>query len=448
MEKRVKTVHACCVSNKTESVFTTTDPTAILSRVFSLKDVRVLAYRREGPRQEIEIEQVSGEQRCRRCGARATVKDRPRVRYTDLPVYGRVMSLLWRKHRWRCPNEDCPAGTWTGRDRRIACANCRLTTRAARWATEQVGRGRTVSEVAAELGCAWHTVNDAVTAYGSALLDADRRRLSATSAIGLDETSFVRHARRRTSFVTTVCDVANHRIIDIVDSRDYVRVAAWIDQRPEGWRRGIRHATLDMSPSYRAVYDVMLPHAVQIADRFHVIALANRALDEVRRRVQQQRLGHRGRKRDPLYRIRRLLTMGEERLGDETAERLKTLLALGDPDGEVAIAHRAKERLRQYYRHQDPEQARDMLEELIALCSGTAMPPETRRLARTLSNWKPQILAFHQARLSNSVTESMNNLIKRIKRIGYGFTSFTNYRVRCLLYAGKPNWRLLNNIYP
>lgn len=137
--------------------------------------------------------------------------------------------------------------------------------------------------------------------------------------------------------------------------------------------------------------------------------------------------------------------MGEERLGDETAERLRAMLAPGDPDGAVAIAHRAKERLRQYHRHQDPERARDMLEELIALCPGTAMPPETRRLARTLQNRKPRILAFHQARLSNSVTESMNNLIKRTKRIGHGFT---NYRVRCLPYADKPNWRLPNNIYP
>ena len=67
-----------------------------------------------------------------------------------------------------------------------------MTTRAAKWATRQVGGGRTVYEVAAELGCDWHTVNDAVTTYGEALLEADRKRLIQTSAIGLDETTFVR----------------------------------------------------------------------------------------------------------------------------------------------------------------------------------------------------------------------------------------------------------------
>ena len=43
-------------------------------------------------------------------------------------------------------------------------------------------------------------------------------------------------------------------------------------------------------------------------------------------------------------------------------------------------------------------------------------------------------------------TESLNNLIKRIKRIGFGFRNFENYRIRALLYAGRPNWRVLGSI--
>jgi hypothetical protein len=73
-----------------------------------------------------------------------------------------------------------------------------LTTRAAKWATVQVGGGRTVSEVAGELACDWHTVNDAVTTYGGALLEADRKRLNKTTAIGLDETLIVSVVCHRT----------------------------------------------------------------------------------------------------------------------------------------------------------------------------------------------------------------------------------------------------------
>ena len=60
--------------------------------------------------------------------------------------------------------------------------------------------------------------------------------------------------------------------------------------------------------------------------------------------------------------------------------------------------------------------------------------------------WFDKICNFHLARVSNGPTEALNNLIKRIKRIGFGFRNFENYRIRALLYAGKPNWRVLGSI--
>ena len=63
--------------------------------------------------------------------------------------------------------------------------------------------------------------------------------------------------------------------------------------------------------------------------------LGNDALDEVRRRVQNQTLGHRGRKHDPLYRARKLLVSASERITDSGRTRLRGLLDAGDPYGEV-----------------------------------------------------------------------------------------------------------------
>ena len=91
--------------------------------------------------------------------------------------------------------------------------------------------------------------------------------------------------------------------------------------------RGIEWATLDLSGPYRAVFDAMVPGATQVADPFHVVKLANAKLDECRRRVQNETLGHRGRKPDPLYRFRRLLTKADERLDDHGREKLVGLLA-------------------------------------------------------------------------------------------------------------------------
>jgi transposase len=435
------------VSQKARSTFVLVHPSEILEALVGLKDVVVLRYERRGPDVELMVEQTPGEVRCPTCHRVAQVKERPVVHYVDLPVYGTPMSLAWKKHRMRCVDPACPKKSWMLEDHRIAAKNCLLTTRAAKWATVQVGGGRTVSEVAAELACDWHTVNNAVITYGEALLAADRKRLNKTTAIGLDETSFVKAgAASHSEYATTVADVENHQIIDILPTRTYVDVAGWIDKQPAAWKERIRFGALDMSSTYAAVYSVVLPKAHQVVDPFHVISLANRCLDAVRRRVQNEQTGHRGRRDDPLYRARRVLLRGEERLNEGATDRLWSLLELGDPGAEVAIAYRVKERLRDFYRTNDPAEARALLAELQSHCVRRAMPPEVQKLGRTIKEWFDKICNFHLARVSNGPTEALNNLIKRIKRIGFGFRNFENYRIRALLYAGKPNWRVLGSI--
>ena len=76
------------------------------------------------------------------------------------------------------------------------------------------------------------------------------------------------------------------------------------------------------------------------------------------------------------------------------------------------------------------------------------MPEEINRLGRTIATWRTQISNWHAARVTNAPTEAANNLIKRVKRAAFGFTNFDNYRIRALLYAGKPNWALLDTLTP
>ena len=141
-----------------------------------------------------------------------------------------------------------------------------------------MGGGRTVKEVAGELACDWHTVNDAVTTYGKALLEADRKRLNQTTAIGLDETSFIKLAsKKQADYATTVADVENHQIIDILPTRRFTDVAGWIDKQPKAWKERIEYGALDMSATYAAVYSVMLPTAAQVVDPFHVISVRREA---------------------------------------------------------------------------------------------------------------------------------------------------------------------------
>jgi transposase len=428
-----------------------TNTTRMCALLVGLPDVIVLGVDdRVGEPLRVHVELRGPRPLCRSCGGLPWVKDRRLVELVDLPVFGRPARLVWRKHRWVCIDTACPVGSWTAENAAIAPARLALTDRAGRWVTVQVGRcGRTVNEVAGELRCDWHTVNDAVMAYGAALVDDDVGRIGEPAALGLDETLFVRDGPRRVQrWSTSIVDVGAGRLLDVVPGRSSTEPCRWLAQRSDVWRDRIEWATLDLSGPYRAVFDTMLPDAVQVADPFHVVRLANAKLDECRRRVQNDTLGHRGRKDDPLYRCRRLLTRADERLDDNGRSRLLGLLDAGDPHGEVRLAWHAKEVVRGLYDHTDPDLAVAFVERLGHDLQDESCPIEVRSLGRTLLRWKHQIAAWHRAHVSNGPTEAANNLIKRVKRVAFGFTRFRNYRIRVLLYAGRPNWDLLATITP
>ena len=118
------------------------------------------------------------------------------------------------------------------------------------------------------------------------------------------------------------------------------------------------------------------------------------------------------------------------------------------PHGEVRDAWHAKEVLRSVYHIDDPATAVEFVTQLAVDLQDPNLPPQVNRLGRTLARWRTQITNWHVARVTNAATEAANNLIKRVKRAAFGFTNFNNYRIRALLYAGKPNWSLLATLTP
>lgn len=427
------------------------DPTRMCELLVGLPDIDVLGV------DTVELGSLvvvvaAREQRpvCARCGRTAWVKDRREVDLVDLPAFDQRVVLRVVRTRWCCPAPRCGIGSWTIEHPEIAPAGQKMTTRAGRWATEQVGRfARSVSEVATVLGTDWHTINDAVVAYGGALLDTDADRIGTVRALSLDETLFMREGRWRTQrWSTQLVDARTGQLLDVVPGRDATAPAAWLSGRDPEWLAGIRWAVMDMSGPYKATFDTMLGHADQVIDPFHLIRAANDRLDECRRRVQNETLGHRGRKGDPLYRCRKLLLKAEERLDPVGSVKLTGLLRAGDPHGEVAYAWHAKEAVRFFYDIPNPDMADRYLVDLAADLQDDDFPPEVNALGRTLTRWRVEIVNWHRARASNGPAEAINNLVKRVKRAAFGFRRFRHYRIRSLLYAGKPDWNLLTTITP
>ncbi len=223
--------------------------------------------------------------------------------------------------------------------------------------------------------------------------------------------------------------------VDVVPDRTAAAVTAWFDTRGSDWCAAVEMAALDPYEGYATALRTALPDATIVVDHFHLIRLANQVVDEVRRRTQQQTTGHRGRKHDPLYRIRKLLLVAVERLDEAAHDRIRAGLDAGDPFYEVECAWYAKQLLRAVYAADDLDDATGRLQQFLDWADEIAVE-EVSRLARTVRRWRTRILAYHHRRLSNGRTEAMILLVKRVKRIAFGFRNFRNYRVRLLLHCG------------
>jgi transposase len=112
------------------------------------------------------------------------------------------------------------------------------------------------------------------------------------------------------------------------------------------------------------------------------------------------------------------------------------------------MAWHAKETVRGIYDLTDPIVARDFAAQLGLDLQDESRPVEMHSLGRTLRRWLDHITAWHEVKVTNGPTETINNLIKRIKRIGFGFHRLRHYRIHALLYAGRPNWTLLATVTP
>ena len=155
-----------------------------------------------------------------------------------------------------------------------------------------------------------------------------------------------------------------------------------------------------------------LEDAVAVLDAFHVVKLGLQAMEETRRRVQQEHLGHRGRKNDPLYRIRNALRAGAEKLTERQIDRIDAGLQAGDPTWEVTIAWQAYQRLRSAFASKDLRAGHKIAAQVLESFH-TCPVPEITRLGRTLRSWSAQFLAyFTTGRANNGGTEAVNGIIE------------------------------------
>lgn len=200
-------------------------------------------------------------------------------------------------------------------------------------------------------------------------------------------------------------------------------------------KRGIEAVSVDMWAPYLKVVRATLPDALVVCDKFHIVRIAGKALDGVRRRLQRRT----GRSRrtsgfEPsLFRIRHALLADPERLRPKKQQQLAAAL-FAYPD--LAKAYGLYQSLRQLYAEATAENARERLHRFYEDVERSGLLEFRGLVYGAFRNWEDEILAYFEARITNGYAEGITNKIKVIKRSGYGFRNFTRFRERILVQCG------------
>lgn len=400
----------------------------------------VLSVDRLEPGQvKIVIESVSREGPCPACGVvSGRVKDRPLRRIADLPACGQQTQLWWRKRRLVCVEALCPRRTFTQTSEAIR-PRARVTQRLRRQVATAIAAGnRAVSEVAREYGVSWPTAHRALVAAAAGWLPEP----TPTTRLGIDETRFrsVRWLldgvtwRRSDPWLTSFVDCSIDgpgSLLGLAPGRTGGCVRDWLSEQTEEFRDRIELVVIDPSAPYASGIRAALPGVRIAVDKWHLVALANQMVTEVRQRVTRDQLGRRGTTADPVWVNRRLLLTGADHLSVKQWRRLTATLERCDPTNEIGAAWAVKERLRMLLAESEPSRIRWRLADFYDAALDANMA-ETTRLANTIQTWWPAILVALTESLTNARTEGFNRIIKQTKRVGCGYRNLDNYQRRIL----------------
>jgi len=237
-------------------------------------------------------------------------------------------------------------------------------------------------------------------------------------AIGIDE-----HAMKRNrkygfmEFNTMVVDLKNHRPIEVIPGKDQHTLRQYLD--PIGGRENVKWAVIDMCDPYKRFIKDYFPNAQIVADKFHVLRL-------ITPHINRARVDITGDKRSNP--VRKLLLRKREKL-DYFERRALDLWLKDFPKMQELYFY--KEALRSLYRCKGIDRARCSMINMLDHMASSQLD-EIKRLRGTLKRWMEEILNHFSSGLTNAMTEGFNNKAKVVKRMGYGYRSQNNFRLRVL----------------
>ena len=247
--------------------------------------------------------------------------------------------------------------------------------------------------------------------------------------VGIDEHSFIRNQKYgHREFATVFVDYNKSRIREVVLGRypaDY-----WEDGnllKIKG-RDNVKNVIIDFAPSMRSFARSFFPNAKIIADKFHLVRLANHAVNLKRlETIKDPKNPFFTSRKNP---FRKMLLTNAKKLH---FVQVRSLMYVFDRQPELQAYYRVKEMIHELYRIRGYNRARKHFINITDFIASLKMDG-LKSLRRTLMSWREEILNYFRRRVTNGKTEGFNRKAKLIQRQAYGFRKFENYRLK-LIYS-------------
>lgn len=245
-------------------------------------------------------------------------------------------------------------------------------------------------------------------------------------SLGMDGHSFSGH-----DMATTLTNVTSRGLIGILPDYRQDTLAYCLQNIPNTSKKFITSVCIDMHEGSRTVIEKYLPNIPIVVDKFHVVQLLNKNLEQMRNIYTTK-----------YYQIpKKLLERNKEDLDYAERQILKRVLKSSPA---LSDMWHLKEWFRTFYRLKDSKKARARYAAMLGGLSQEARP-RWKILHKTLNRWKEYILNYFQHRITNAYTEGVHTKIKLLKRISYGFRNKQNYIAKMTL-AFLPFSIMLNYI--
>lgn len=335
--------------------------------------------------------------------------------FRDLPITGKEVYLHLSQRQFYC--QDCnrhfnerfsfvdPKRTMTRRYERYVYECCKAST---------------IQKISAQENLVWHTVNK--ICQRGARKELNERPLSKVRVIGMDEFAMKKGHR---DYATVIVDLERVEIIDILEYRDQDKLIEYFKNRGTAWCEGIEVFCSDMWQGFLNTAKAVFPNATRVVDRFHFFGYLNKALDNERKSLRRK-----FKDQEDFKRLKWAVLKNAEDLTDDQKKKLARAFLLAP---QLKLLYEHKERFRSIF---DQRLTRKQGEIELNQWIEQAKKMKNKYLnnfVSMLNAWKDYVLNYFTHRFTTSVIEGINNSIKTVKRMSYGFRNFTNFKQRILI---------------